>query len=125
MPCPVETLHGRLEAFMETGSDGHHWAFHEDGKDGHDGLHFLKGGDVLRVFNDAAHKDKTWEGKIDLDLEAERKPNRLTGIPAQWIDTLGTVHGVQKGVAPETWAQMFIDGKPATLIRKKCCSHCK
>lgn len=125
----VKTIVGHLEAFSETGTEGTHWSFYEDGKEGYDGLHPLKKGDLLRVFNDEARTQLIWEGKVDLDYDANKVDlkekhqemgspfsGRLrSGITVQWVESIGTVHGVQKGADPDTWAEMFLNEKPATL----------
>jgi hypothetical protein len=110
-------LTGHLEVFSETGTEGTVWAFHEDGKEGMDGLHILKPGDLLSVFNDAAQKKKIWKGVVDFDYEKNKQPlPLLPSLTVQWIKTVGTVHGLQKGVAPQKWAKMFLEEKPAQLI---------
>jgi hypothetical protein len=112
-------LEGCLHAFSETGSEGTHWSFIENGKEGYDALHAIKSGDFLRVFNNAAEKKEIWSGVIDYDYKANKRPLHLAPhIKSQWIDTVGSVHGIQKNIDPEKWAQMFIEEKPAQLIRK-------
>ena len=114
---PSRILKGRLEAFSEQGSEGTHWSFYEDGKTGFDGLRPLEKGDVLRVFNDAARQQEILKVIIDFDFESRKKPLPLAPhITVQRIDSIGTVHGVQKRVDADTWAQMFLDEKPAILI---------
>jgi hypothetical protein len=116
--APSRVLKGRLEAFSEQGSEGTHWSFYEDGKTGYDGLHCLEKGDVLRVFNDAAHKDLLWQGTIDFDYDSHKQQRALIGH-RQWLDNVGTVHGVQKGIEADKWADMFLSGKPAVLVPKR------
>jgi hypothetical protein len=105
---PLHMVHGTLEAFYDQGMTGHAWCLHEDGKSGYEGLNEIRRGDILMVFNDAARKEIIFETVVDFDLG--------DGTKMQWIKNVGAVHGVQKGVEPEVWAQMFVDEKPATLI---------
>lgn len=111
-------LKGRLEIFSEQGSEGSHWSFYEDGKTGYDGLHALEKGDVLRVFNDAARSELLWQGEVDFDYTSEKQRRPLIG-DVQWLDKVGTVHGLQKGVDKDVWADMFLAEKPAVLVPKR------
>ena len=116
-PSPRLVLKGRLEAFSEQGTEGTHWSFYEDGKTGYAGLRPLEKGDVLRVFNDAARTEEILKVVIDFEYDSHKRPLRLAPhITAQWLDKIGTVHGVQKGVDADKWADMFAAEKPATLI---------
>lgn len=111
-------LKGRLEIFSEQGSEGAHWSFYEDGKTGYDGLHVLEKGDVLRVFNDAARRELLWQGTVDFDHDSEKQPRPLIG-EVQWLDKVGTVHGLQKGIDKNDWADMFLAEKPAVLVPRR------
>lgn len=114
---PVKAQKGTLVAFSETGTEGTIWCIQINGRNGAGGLHALRDGDVLRVFNDKARKKKVWEGTVALDYQKSRKPNPyIRTWVAQWVDQIGTVHGLQKGVTPAIWAKMFLDEKPATII---------
>lgn len=95
-------IYGRTDDFCETGTEGIVWSVYEDGKKGYDGLHCLEDGDMLKVFNDAARKQVVWEGEISLKYPPSMMFN----------------HGVQDGMNEQIWARMFIDHKPATLIKK-------
>lgn len=115
---PSRVLKGRLEIFSEQGTEGAHWSFYEDGQTGYDALHVLEKGDVLRVFNDAARTELLWQGKIDLDHQSGRESRPFVGS-VQWLDKIGTVHGLQKGIDPAQWAEMFLGTKPAVLVPKR------
>ena len=79
-------------------------------------MHHLKKGDLLSVFNTASGKKEIWKGSIDLDYDKNKKPlPMMPSLTVQWIEGVGTVHGIQKGVAPEKWAKMFLEEKPAQL----------
>jgi hypothetical protein len=99
-------LQGTLEAFNEQGTEGTIWSFNEDlavRVNSYEGLHGLKKGDFLRVFNDASKKEVIFEGKINLVYTYKNKKTRFN-------------HGYQKGVDPAVWARMFYQEKPAELI---------
>lgn len=94
--------------------------FIDENATGADAWHSLEKGDVLQVFNDAARKQVIFEGEIDLDTEINKRPNpHFPRWILQWVDRVGTVHGLQTGVDPDVWAQMFIDEKPAIFIPAK------
>lgn len=113
---------GRLEIFSEQGTEGAHWSFYEDGKSGYDALHCLEKGDVLRVFNDAARSELLWQGTIDFDYTSGKQRRALIG-DVQWLDKVGTVHGLQKGVDKDVWAEMFLAEKPAVLGSRRVDKH--
>lgn len=117
-PSHSRVLKGRLEIFSEQGTEGAHWSFYEDGKTGYDALHCLEKGDVLRVFNDAARTELLWQGTIDLDHKTGRQPRAMIG-DVQWLDSIGTVHGLQKGIDKTAWADMFLAEKPAVLVPRR------
>ena len=59
-------LSGKLEIFMETGTEGPILSFYDETKTGYDGLHSLRRGAFIKVFN----KDKTsilYEGGFPVD----------------------------------------------------------
>lgn len=104
-------------AFSDQGSEGTHWMFVDENVSGTDGWRALHKGDVLQVFNDAARKQVIFEGEINLDTEIGKRPNpHFPSWILQWVDSVGTVHGLQTGVNPDAWAKMFVDEKPAILI---------
>jgi len=110
---------GRLENYVEPSTGTVVWAFRKELRKGYGyGVaRPLKNGDHIRVFNDAARKNEIWYGDIDLDFNCNKAPvPTSTHITAQRVKGVGTVHGVQKGVDPETWGNMFVTGKPATFI---------
>ncbi len=95
----IEPLNGRLDIFLEQGKEAVKWVFMEDidpaaKNNPLEGMHVLKKGDVLLVFNDAARMTVFWEGVIDL----ERKS------------------GFQKNEDHEKWKRMFDQVKPAELV---------
>lgn len=111
-------LKGKLELFYEQGMEHVAWSFYEEGQEGYDGLHCLEKGDMLRVFNDAARTKVLWQGKIDFEYDSHKQKRTMIG-EVQWLDNVGTVHGIQKGVDAKEWGEMFRTEKPAILIPKK------
>ena len=129
-------LHGYLEFYAETGTEGGHWAFRDengthtsvdlvDGKcpfgakncpvvlgtyfehTTHESLYILRDGDKLTVFEGAKSDIVAWSGVIELI----HHPAFTEEVFGWWI------HADQAGTPRKTWASMFFDGCPATLIR--------
>lgn len=111
-------LKGKLELFYETGMEHVAWSFYEEEQEGYDGLHCLEKGDMLRVFNDAARTDLLWQGTIDFEYDSHKQKRAMIG-EVQWLDNVGTVQGIQKGVDAKEWGELFRKEKPAILIPKK------
>ncbi len=110
-----QALTGFCEFFFETGTEGSLWAFQDkkyisaDVQYSYEGLHILKDGDQLTVYNP---KDKTkvvWSGTISL----KRYPVFTQSVFNQWI------HSDQQGVSREQWAEWFIKAYPAKLISRQ------
>lgn len=109
-------IYGALEAYFETGTEGVIWSVYEDGDKGYDGLHCLKNGDNLKVFN----KDGSflWEGIINLNYKTRYRSYPLNPEYGQQ-EVLGYwVHGLQVDVEPEAWGKMFFDRQHAELRSK-------
>lgn len=115
-------LKGKLELFFEQGMEHNAWTFYEDGQEGYDGLHAIEKGDVLRVFNDAARTEILWQGTIDFEYDSHKQKRALIG-EVQWLENVGTVHGIQRGVDATEWGEMFRQQKPAILIPKRPDKH--
>lgn len=106
MKLAGKTITGTLEAFWETGTEGIWWSVDEQLPDpenpnyrSRDGLHILKNGDHLVIRDDK--KTVIWEGTIDFDY-------KTCVVKYGWQAVRGMyVHGVQKGVDPETWFDWF------------------
>ena len=113
------TIHGVLEDFFETGSEGVHWAVCDDDDESYSGLHFIEEGDHLTIFGPA--ESVLWEGVIVCDRKSgfEKYPrNPKYGQPqalGHWI------HWTQKGFKPDDWARFFIrpDSRRLKAILKK------
>lgn len=112
-----KAVHGRLDTILENSGESV-WAFREELRTGHmSEPRPLQNGDFLRVFNDAAGKHEIFSGEVELEFKSNRQPlPRRTHLVAQCIKGVGPVHGIQKDTDPEAWGEMFVAGKPATLI---------
>jgi hypothetical protein len=117
-----QALDGVIFAWMEQGMEGTVWAFQDERhvavdengepKWSYSGLHVLENGDHLIVFDiDGSIR---WQGVVDLDMQVGRDPKH-------GMQTIrGTsVLGVQRGIAPETWARMFLDEPQVRLIKAR------
>jgi len=113
---PVE-VEGVLEAFFETGTEGIVWSVVKGGDFKYENLFTLENGDLLTVFNDASKKDVLWQGEVKLEYENKKRPHPLNPeykkqeVFGRWVN------GLQENADPEKWAQMFLDEKPAKLIK--------
>jgi len=108
-------LTGVLYAYAETGSEGFHWSVHEDGKEGYEGLHILRDGDELTVFND--DESVLWQGVIDFEYRTGWRHYPLNPRLGQQCALGLWVHGNQEGWEIDKWAKLFIDEKRATLLK--------
>ena len=104
-------LIGCLDAFFETGTEGIIWAFIDNNATGWDALNILNDGDYL--FIEDGEGGIAWEGKVLLDYEIPKRA-QLSGAMQQEVCGYW-VHGLQKGVKPEDWAQWFLTSRPAVL----------
>jgi hypothetical protein len=72
----------------------------------YEGLHLLKTGDVLTIFEQDTPQKVRWQGEIE-----------LVQLPLFTEDALGYwIHADMKGWVREEWAQLFFDGYPAELV---------
>lgn len=107
---------GLLEPYFETGTEGVLWAIIDDKKKGYDSLNILKKGDMLAVFADAKRETVLWQGVVDLEYERNKHPHPLNPNYVQQAVGGYWVHGLQKTLEPEVWADMFFKQRPATLF---------
>ena len=110
-------VEGRGEAYWETGTEGVLWAVVVDEKPGYDGLYILKDGDRLTVFDRDNQAKVLWSGVVDLEYESNKQhatynPNYVAqAVFNHWV------HGLQRDLDAETWAQYFFSGNPMTFER--------
>ena len=99
-------IHGLLDGFFETGTEGVVWSVLNDDDRGYDALNIVEEGDHLAIFDQLGNK--VWAGKIRCDRKAgwRRYPlNPKYGQPC----ALGYwVHWTQRGFKPDDWARYFI-----------------
>lgn len=107
-------IHGELEAFWETGTEGVYWSVIDPSLPGYDGLWNLNDGDHLRVLD--ADDTVLWEGVIALEYEQNWQPYDdddaeygQQAVHGYWV------HGLQQEVDPETWASLFFLRQRAVL----------
>jgi hypothetical protein len=111
---PDHLIVGTLDAFFETGTEGVIWAVNNNNEDGWAALNILEDGDYL--FVEDGYGGIEWEGVVDLDYDI-RKAARQSGAMQQEVCGYW-VHGLQRGVNPETWGAWFFDNRPAVLRKK-------
>lgn len=106
---PAQTariIHGVLEDFFETGTEGVVWSVHDDDDSGYEGLHAIQEGDHLTILDQLGRR--LWSGVIRCDREsgwARYPANPEFGQPCAlgyWI------HWTQQGFKPDEWARFFI-----------------
>lgn len=114
-----KAVHGKLDLIVEPNGENV-WAFREEKYNGdYAAPRPLQKGEYLQVFNDYARKHEIWQGEVDLDFKAGCGPlPNATHICAQHVKGVGPVHGVQKDADPASWGDMFVQGKPATLVSR-------
>ena len=111
----MSPIKGKLEPYFETGTDGTIWAVYEDGKEGYDGLHILKKGDNLIIFQPENPGIVIWEGNIDLEYERNYHPYPMNPQYGQQAIYGVWVHGFQRDVLPEEWGTWFFKHYPCEL----------
>lgn len=73
----------------------------------YEGLHILRDGDYLKIYDRENSEEIIWEGEIDL-IEFPVFSEHVFGL---WI------HAEQKGIDREEWAEWFFEKYPAELIK--------
>ena len=106
-------VEGRLEAFYETGTEGVHWSIQEHVRKGYDSLHPVRTGDHLTVFGDGG--DVLWSDTVKLEYQSRFRPFPRNPEYGQQEVCGFWVHGLQEGMDPEEWADMFFAERQARL----------
>lgn len=106
-------ISGRLEPFFETGTEGVIWSVNDPSMPGYDGLWPLYNGDHLRIIG--VHDETVWAGTIE--FEYERNWQRFPYNPSHGQQAVNDfwVHGLERTLAPETWAAYFFEQYRAEL----------
>ena len=97
-------FHGYLEPNPMPGEIGPAWSVREYGKSIYKGLHLLKDGDVLSVFNSVAKAQRTWKGYIDMGRYKQQTGMGI--IPIQ----------LSHGIDYDTWSSYFMQARPARIV---------
>jgi hypothetical protein len=117
-------IFGELDPFWETGTEGVLWSVRCPYLPSYDGDFILKNGDFLTVLNDDC--SVLWAGKIKYEYRRNFVlfPNQKD-FPGGGQQSVGNywVHGLQKNLDPDTWADMFFARKQAMLITKPRINH--
>jgi hypothetical protein len=106
-------IHGRLDPFWETGTEGVCWSLEDRIRPGYDGLFPLSDGDHLTIFDDDGNQ--LWSGTISFEYERNYQPYPMNPQYGQQAVFDHWVRGLQRDIAPETWASWFFDHRRATL----------
>ncbi len=112
----METITGTLFAYFETGTEGVLWSVQDEHyPQSYQGLNVLKKGDQLKI--EDPDGQVVFDGIIDLEYESnlEIHPFSNPAWKQQAISGLW-VHGVQRGIVPETWMEWFERQYKAVLI---------
>ena len=99
-----------LECFWETGTEGVVWSFVDKSKPGYYELNTIQGHHLI-VLSDS--DEVLWSGIVELEYERLRQ----TGFREQQAINGYWVHGFEKTLSPETWADYFFKRKRAILIK--------
>lgn len=110
-------LEGKLEAFMETGTEGVIWSMVDD-----EGVvQHLSRGDHLVIFDDK--NDVFWKGDIDYDWKVGRQPYPFNPKLGQQAACGLWVHGIQQGFEPDAWAVLFLNKRRCLLTKKSSAAY--
>jgi len=112
-------IKGKLDPFFETGTEGVIWAVYDDTKEGYAGLNCLTRGDYLTIFDPEDTNKVIWEGNIDLEYERNYHPYPMNPQYGQQAIGGFWVHGIQRGVDPDTWGKWFFKHYPAEVIKSE------
>lgn len=99
-------IHGVLEDFFETDSEGLIWSVQEDDERGYVGLHAIEASDHLTICDGLGRR--VWAGKIDCDREIGWKRYPLNPKFGQPCALGYWIHWTQRGFRPDEWAQFFV-----------------
>lgn len=102
-------IHGALEPFFETGTEGVIWSIQEYGKNGYDALNDIKSGDTLTVFSAVTNGEIDWEGRMDFDANG----------PASFKATdwyTATVARLPKHIEPADWQKLTWQKRPVLVM---------
>lgn len=108
-------IDGRLEAWIAGEDRPVIWAIHDSAHPGPEGVHPLLNGDFLTVFDpDGA---EMWSGIIDLGFASDQPSGHGAAVTTTQEAMGLEVYGLQKFIAPDDWARMFLQRRKAVLRR--------
>lgn len=99
---------GVAEWFFETGFEGVRWTVSTDygaSRRSNENVYFLRDGDQLTIYD--TDGGILFDGIVDLDFQVNWRPYPQN--PGDGQQAIGPcwVHGVQRGVTPDLWADWF------------------
>jgi hypothetical protein len=115
----METYHGVLEGYDETGTEGTHWVLIEDGYStgDRDAIRYLEEGDHLTIY--AVDRAILFDEMIIKDTTTGLVQNPLNPLHKQQIARSFWVHWIQEGWEPDEWATLFLRIPPLRGVLKK------
>ncbi len=102
----LRKIHGVLEDFFETGTEGVIWSVVSEDDHGYDALYPIEEGDHLTIQDQLGRK--MWSGKIRCDRRAGWRRYPLNPKYGQPCALGHWVHWTQRGFKPDDWARYFI-----------------
>ena len=112
----MNTYHGVLAHFFETGCEGSFWVLEQSGKTGYDALVFVEDGDHLTIYDKDGRE--VYAGVIKEDRMTNLQQRPFTAI-FQPVCNGRWVHWLQSGVDPELWGEWFFSWIYAgTLVKR-------
>ena len=100
-------IHGVLEGFFETGTEGVIWIVYADGFSGYEGIRVIKEGDILTIFD--YDQKVLFSDVIKIDRATGWKPYPLNPKDGQQLALGMWVHWIQSGFEPYAWATFFFN----------------
>ena len=102
----IPAVEGTLFAWAESGTEGVFWAIQDDRFPlSYEGLNVIDEGDHLTILN---HQQQVlWSGIIEKDISTGTVPRPSNADWNQQVALSWWVHWIQKGFAPDTWADFF------------------
>ena len=102
----IPAIEGTLFAWAESGTEGVFWAIQDDRHPlSYDGLNVIDEGDHLTILNN--QQEVLWSGVIEKDISTGSVPRPSKADWNQQVALGWWVHWIQKGFAPDKWADFF------------------
>jgi len=113
-------IHGELQDYFETGTEGVLWSLNDDENFGYDALKIIQEGDHLTIL-DSLGKE-IWSGTIQCDHKSGYRSYPMNPKHGQPCALGYWIHWTQKGFKPDDWARFFVrpgfDRLRGILVRK-------